>query len=38
MLTNMRILEKFPSGKVDQAGLPIMIREFDLTALNQAKL
>ena len=38
LLCDMNALSKIPSGKIDQAGFPIMIREFDLTALNQAKL
>jgi len=38
LLTNMEALNKTPSGKIDRAGLPIMIREFDLKVLNQAKL
>jgi len=38
LLTNMEALNKIPSGKIDRAGLPIMIRKFDLKVLNQAKL
>lgn len=38
LLIEMDALSKIPSGKVDQAGFPIMIREFNLDVLHQAKL
>lgn len=37
-LMNFGWLEVIPSGKVDQSGLPIMIKEFNLDAIKQAKL
>lgn len=37
-LLNLGWLEMIPSGKIDKAGFPIMIRDYDLEPIKQAKL
>lgn len=37
-LMDLGWLSVIPSGKIDQAGIPIMIKEFNLDAIKQAKL